>query len=245
MRVDSAAQVAPATLSHLFMQAHKHGMATTRHRTGRPASTAVTRERLLRVGLALARKGGLRAITVRALSQRAGANPGSFVYHFGTREAYLAELLEQWYAPLMTQLRLAQASGDALQALRALVMQLVRWVQANAPVVAQMVLDAAADEAAARRFFAALEGRHPTLLLAAIVAAQKAGQVRAAPPVAVLLFLMSTVALPVLLFQGFNAARVVPLPPLEQLRCVVLDPAQAEPLLDWALRGLAPDGQAR
>jgi hypothetical protein len=69
--------------------------------------------------------------------------------------------------------------------------------------------------------------------------------VRAAPPVTVLLFLMSTVALPVLLFQGFNAARVVPLPLLEQLRSVVLDPAQAEQRLDWALRGLAPDGDAR
>jgi AcrR family transcriptional regulator len=213
---------------------------------GRPASAAATRERFLRAGLALARKGGLRAITVRALAQRARANPGSFVYHFGTREAYLAELLEQWYAPLMTQLQLhvVQDAADPLDVLRGLVLQLVRWAQANAPFVAQLVMDAAAGEAAARRFFAALEGRHPALLLAAIVAAQNAGRVRAAPPVAVLLFLMSTVALPVLLFQGFNAARVVPLPLLEQLRSVVLDPAQAEQRLDWALRGLAPDGDA-
>jgi AcrR family transcriptional regulator len=219
-------------------------MVLATHGRSRSASAGATRERFLRAGLALARKGGLRAITVRALAQRARANPGSFVYHFGTREAYLAELLEQWYAPLMTQLQVAQHSGDPLQALRALVLQMVRWAQANAPVVAQLVLDAAAGEAAARRFFTALEGRHPALLLAAIVAAQKAGRVRAAPPAAVLLFLMSTVALPVLLFQGFNAARVVPLPLLEQLRSVVLDPAQAEQRLDWALRGLAPEGDA-
>jgi hypothetical protein len=36
----------------------------------------------------------------------------------------------------------------------------------------------------------------------------------------------------------------VPLPLLEQLRSVVLDPAQAEQRLDWALRGLAPEGDA-
>jgi AcrR family transcriptional regulator len=205
-----------------------------------------TRDRLLRAGLTLARKVGLRGITVRALAQRARANPGSFVYHFGTREAYLAELLEQWYAPLMTQLqlRVAHDGADPLQALRGLVLQLANWAQANAPFVAQLVMDAAAGEAAARRFFSGLESRHPALLLAAIVAAQKTGQLRAAPPVAVLLFLMSTVALPVLLFQGFNAARVVPVPLLEQLRSVVLDPAQAEQRLDWALRGLAPDGDA-
>lgn len=221
-------------------------MVSTRPARGQPASTAATRERFLRAGLTLARKSGLRAITVRALAQRARANPGSFVYHFGTREAYLAELLEQWYAPLMTQLRLhiTQDSADPRDVLRALVLQLVRWAQANAPFVAQLVMDAAAGEAAARRFFSALQRRHPALLLAAIVAAQKAGRVRAAPPVAVLLFLMSTVALPVLLFQGFNAARVVPLPLLEQLCSVALDPAQAEQRLDWALCGLAPDGDA-
>jgi AcrR family transcriptional regulator len=212
------------------------------HRAASPA--AATRDRLLRAGLALARKGGLRAITVRALADRAGANPGSFVYHFGTRDAYLAELLEQWYAPLMTtlQLQAAHDSGDPLQALRTMVLQMVHWAQANARFLAQLMMDAAAGEAAARRFFGGLQARHPALLLAAIVAAQRAGRLRRAPPLSALLFLMASVALPVLLIQGFDAARVLPSPFIENLRAVVLDPAQAEQRLDWALRGLAPEG---
>ncbi len=230
----------------MFIRAYKLRMAIAARRPRRAAPpAAATRDRLLRAGLALARKGGVRAITVRALAQRARANPGSFVYHFGTRDAFLAELLEQWYAPLMTELQLqaAQEEADPLQALRAMVLQMVHWAQANARFVAQLLVDAAAGEAAARRFFGGLESRHPALLLAAIVAAQKAGRVRAAAPLSILLFLMASVALPVLLFQGFDAARVLPAPFVENLRSVVLDLAQAEQRLDWALRGLAPEGE--
>jgi AcrR family transcriptional regulator len=214
-------------------------------RRGSPAPAA-TRDRLLRAGLAVARKGGLRAITVRALAQRAGANTGSFVYHFGTREAFLSELVEQWYAPLMTQLQLqaAHEDPDPLQTLRAMVLQMVHWARSNAGFLAQLLMDAAAGEVAAQRFFGGLEGRHPALLLAAIVAAQKAGRLRPAPPLALLLFLMSAVALPVLLFQGFDAARVLRSPFVEKLRFVVADSAQAEQRLEWALRGLAPDEEA-
>lgn len=201
-----------------------------------------TRERLLRAGLALARKGGLRSITVRSLATRARANPGSFVYHFGTRAAFLAELLEQWYAPLMGQLKLhADAEADPLQAVRALVLQLLQWTHSNAPFVAELVRDAAAGEAAARQFFAGLQARHPALLLAAIARAQQAGQLRPEPPMHVMFFLMSTVALPLLLFTGINAGRFLPAQIAREVQRLTTDPAAAELRLDWALRGLAPE----
>ena len=66
----------------------------------RPARSAEvdSRERLLRAGLALARRSGLKALTVRAVAAKADANLGSFVHHFGTRDAYLEALIERWLA---------------------------------------------------------------------------------------------------------------------------------------------------
>lgn len=46
-----------------------------------------TREHLLNTGAMIVGESGLRALTVRGLSLRAGTNTGSFVYHFGNREA--------------------------------------------------------------------------------------------------------------------------------------------------------------
>ena len=53
-----------------------------------------TREHLLNTGAMIVGESGLRALTVRGLSLRAGTNTGSFVYHFGNREAFLTELLD-------------------------------------------------------------------------------------------------------------------------------------------------------
>ena len=92
----------------------------------RTADAPDTRERLLRAGLALAAARGLNALTVRAVATEAGANLGSFVYHFGTRDAFVEALVERWYAPLMASLQgiitrvlfnsnqLAQAAGKLI-----------------------------------------------------------------------------------------------------------------------------------
>ena len=60
---------------------------------------------MLNTGAMIASESGLRGLTVRGLSLRAGTNPGSFVYHFGNRDAFLNELLERWYEPLFTGVR--------------------------------------------------------------------------------------------------------------------------------------------
>src|SRR5262249_51647141 len=98
-----------------------------------------SRERLLREGLAIARRSGLRAITVRGVATRARVNLGSFVYHFGSRDAFVGELLERWYAPLMAELQIAvDAEGPPLERLRGLILQFVDWVRANSGFIAHV-----------------------------------------------------------------------------------------------------------
>ena len=130
---------------------------------------APTRERLLRSGLVLARKSGLRRLTVRAVAAHAGANLGSFVYHFGSRDAFNAELMERWYAPLWAQLQgVDDGVAAPIERFRRLVLCLFEWVAANRAFVGHLVLDVAAGEPAALAFMRTLVERHPSLIVKAI-----------------------------------------------------------------------------
>jgi AcrR family transcriptional regulator len=202
-----------------------------------------SRERLLRAGLSIARRSGIKAMTVRAVATRARANLGSFVYHFGTRDTFVDLLMERWYAPMFEQLRLtADEADDALTALRRVILQLVRWIVENRAFLAHLVIDAGAGEAGAQRFLRSLDRRHPALLLRLIGQAQRARQLRRDDPLHQLLFLMSTLAAPALLLHLLGQSRAAPPELARALSSFAGDIAQVEIRLGWALRGLAPDG---
>lgn len=199
-----------------------------------------SRERLLAAGLELARGVGLRALTVRAVATRADANLGSFVYHFGTREAFIGELIERLYAPLFAGLQLSAAQApDALTALRRTLLQFVNWVVEHRDFLGHLVMDAGAGEPGAQRFLGTLDQRHPALLLALIDRAQGAGVLQRAEPLHQLLFLMSTLAAPVLLLRLLGQRGIAPPTLVQGLAVFSLQPALIEQRLDWALRGLA------
>jgi AcrR family transcriptional regulator len=210
--------------------------------TGRaPRHGPDSRARLLRAGRALAQRDGLRALSVRGVAARAGVNLGSFVYHFGTREAFVTELIESWYAPFYAQLQAAaQAQGPALDRLRQLAWQLIEFVAEHRRFVGQVIMDAAAGEKPARAFVQSLSQRHPRLLLQAIGEAQQAGALSRVPPVNALLFLFGSLVLPVLFVTGLGRAGILPreLGPLLEVQALDRDAVAAR--LDWALRGLAP-----
>lgn len=201
-----------------------------------------TRERLLKSGLQLARRGGLRALTVRGVAARARVNLGSFVYHFGSRDAFVAELIERWYAPLLAQLEVtAHAAAAPRERLRRLVLQVADWVVANREFLSQLVMDASAGERAAQRFLRSLGARHPSLVLQAIRDAQRAGELRAEDPLHVLLFVVSALGVPVLLAHGLGRRGMLPPEFARSLQSFALERAQIERRLQWVLRGLAPE----
>lgn len=200
-----------------------------------------TRDRLLKAGWAVAHRQGVKALTVRAVAAEAGVNLGSFVHHFGTRDAFLSELIERWYAPMFSQLKLAAAGpAPAVAALRSAVLQLLRWLLDHRGFVAQLLLDASAGEAAAQRFLRTVDQRHPALLLALVQRAQDEGALRRDEALHQLMFIMTTIAVPVLAFHLATRAAQSQPPLLLQLARYADDPAQAALRLDWALKGLAP-----
>jgi len=85
-----------------------------------------TRAQLLEAGRATLARVGFAGLTVREVTAAADANLGSFVYHFGTREAFVRELIESWYAPLLARVeKVAEGKGSALERLRSAILQLV------------------------------------------------------------------------------------------------------------------------
>ncbi len=200
-----------------------------------------SRERLLQAGMAMARERGLRTLTVRAVAARAQVNLGSFVYHFGTRDAFVAELIERLYAPMMATLELdATHSADPVANLRRTVLDFVAWVAAQREVLPHLVRDAGAGEPGAVAFVRTLDQRHPALLLRLVAQCQAAGRIEAGAPLHALMFMMTTLAVPVLAFHMLGQHALAPSALVKQLSGLALDPALIRQRLDWALRGLAP-----
>ncbi|MEP6607532.1 MAG: TetR/AcrR family transcriptional regulator [Burkholderiaceae bacterium] len=199
-----------------------------------------TRERLLGAGVRLARHSGLRKLTVRGVCTAAHANLGTFVYHFGSREAFVAQLIEHWYAPLLERLE-ATVDQDLppRERLRALALQLAGWAVNNGRLMTHVVMDAAAGEAAAQTFLRSLAGRHPALILRVIVEGQKAGAFRRDEPLHMMLFLMSSIALPILLADRMQQSGLAPAELARAIKSFASTPEHIERRLDWALRGLS------
>jgi len=211
---------------------------------GQPAASARpdSRALLLRAGWELAKRQGLRALTVRAVAARAGANLGTFVYHFGTRDAFLRELVEAWYAPLLAGVELAATDGPGpLGRLRAAVLTLVEFGREHGGFLGRLIMDAVAGERAARDFLGSIAGRHPAVLLRLIRSAQTEQLLVEQPPLEMLLFILASVGLPVLL-AGLGSGPSLLGPDFgTALARAARDRDCVERRLDWALRGLAPE----
>ena len=159
-----------------------------------------TREHLLNTGAMIASESGLRGLTVRGLSLRAGTNPGSFVYHFGNRDAFLNELLERWYEPLFTGVRThANIHLPSLKKLEIILEDIMDFLLLHGEFIAQLVLDALAGEKEALRFISGLHTRHPFVLLETIQAAQEEGSIVSGNPMNVLIYLCCCVGALVIL----------------------------------------------
>jgi AcrR family transcriptional regulator len=196
-----------------------------------------TREKLLRTGLRLAREVGIKRMSVRAVAAAAEVNLGSFVYHFGTREAFVLELMERWYAPLFSSLELTAAGRDA-DPLRQALRQLALWAAENGRFLAMLLRDAASGEGGVQRFLSTMDKRHIAVVLRLIVQGQHQGRLRQAEPTLLLMFLIGSLVLPILMTQGLKG--LGPKAFVARLAQLAADEQAIEQRLDWALRGLVP-----
>jgi len=91
---------------------------------------------------------------------------------------------------------------------------------------------------AAQRFLRSLAGRHPPLILRVLKEGQQAGVLRPADPLHQLLFLMSALALPILLADRVAGSGLAPRSIATPIRKLATDRRAIEQRLEWALAGL-------
>jgi TetR/AcrR family transcriptional repressor of nem operon len=186
----------------------------------------------------------VRSITVRAVCQQAEANLGSFVYHFGSREAFVAEVIERWYGPLIDQMTATvDLALPPAERLRALLLQLGDWAATNSRFITHVLMDAASGEVAAQQFVRSLGDRHPALILRVVAEAQRAHELPRGEPLNVVLFLMGAIALPILLADRLAEARLAPAELSRLLVEFARERKHRVQRLDWALGGLTREAR--
>lgn len=198
-----------------------------------------TRDQLLQDGLALMRQVGLRGLTVHGVCERSQINKGSFVYHFGTRDQFASELMENWYAPLFERIQLEfDQSGSPLERLNAIMLQLCRYIVAHGDMIAQVLLDATAGEGAAVKFLDSVDTRHPRIIVQCIMEAQQAKQLVAGDPMHLMMFIMGSIGMPAIAHSAMRGKSVLPDIMQDAFRRHAANLDSIEQRLKWALRGI-------
>jgi AcrR family transcriptional regulator len=210
---------------------------------GSALSRPLTRDQLLAAGREIVLERGFQDLTVREVATAAGANLGSFVYHFGTRDAFVRTLIEDWYAPLLSRVTdVADSGGAPIDRLRRAILQLVDFGAEHDVFIGRLLMAAAGGEKAARDFARSLAGRHPRLLVSLIGQAQADGALVNEHPLQLLCFLMASVALPRLLSSAWHGPPLFGKTVSAALSQIARDRDRIVQRLDWAIRGLTPQG---
>ncbi len=154
---------------------------------------------LLAAGRALLPQRGCAGLSIREVAEAAGVNLGMFHYHFKSREAFLRTLLQSMYEDMYSQLTFeADEKLGPMEALRAALRFMGRFVRANRPVLARVLGDALCGEPIAVEFLRTNFPRHLGMILRLIEGAQAAGLVKPMPPPQAMGICAGSLAMPIL-----------------------------------------------
>jgi len=193
---------------------------------------------LLRAGRELFPETGVARLSVRKVALRAGVNPGMFHYHFGNKDQFVRQLLQDLYDEMFANLELAASARSPRDALRAALNVLGRFARDNTRLLRRLIADALSGDALAREFLRANMPRHVNVLLSLIKSGQRSGVLRAMAPAHALAFLAGSVAAPILIGGILADHDLVPGVAASLPALIGTDAAIAE-RVDCALAGLA------
>ncbi len=152
---------------------------------------------MLQAGRELFAHQGCAGLSVRAVAERAGANPGMFHYHFKTKDQFLRAVLQQVYEEIFAGLAGAVAQdGPAIVRLREALVAAGTLLARHRLVIARLWMDAIGGEPVAVEFLQRNAPRHLGLLRALLEQAQSEGSLRSIAPLQCLATLMGAAALP-------------------------------------------------
>lgn len=194
---------------------------------------------LLASGSVLYPERGSAGLSVRALADHAGVNPGMFHYHFRTKEAFLRELLQRQYEDMFGGLSgAALEGGTPLRRLRETLMFLALFVREHAAIIGRVFAEASAGEPVAAEFVRGNAQRHLKLLLQLMREAEAAGEIAPLPALQRFVFVMGAVAMPLVVVPRIARLRVAPGVVARQLKSQVTGDEAIAQRVELALTAL-------
>lgn len=195
---------------------------------------------LLKAGHELLPATGVRALSIRQVTERAGVNLGMFHYHFKTKDVFVRALLESRYNEMFASLEIAtHRSTSVVENLRAAVNVLALFGRDNRLLLVRLLGDALAGETVAVEFLHTNLPRHLAVIAALVAQGQKLGRFRKMPIPQAIAFLMGGVGAPILLGAALVNSGFMPTPQARGLEDTVFSDAAIGERIDMALAGLA------
>jgi AcrR family transcriptional regulator len=200
---------------------------------------------LLEAGHELLPQTGVRGLSIRQVTERAGVNLGMFHYHFKTKDVFVRAILEQKYNDMFASLETrSKSGGTAIDKLRAAVILIAQWGRDNRVLFVRLLGDAFAGEKAAMEFMQANMPRHIQVVIELVLQAQNAGDLRKLPLPQAMSFLTGSVAAPIVAgTAAINSGLAPPFVSTQLEQSVFTDAAIAE-RIDMALAGMAATGKS-
>lgn len=199
---------------------------------------------LVEAGRALLPQTGVRGLSIRAVSERAGVNLGMFHYHFKTKDVFVRNILETTYNEMFSSLQMTSSKGaSALENLRASVNLLARFGRDNRQLIVRLLGDALAAEVVAMEFLRANMPRHIEVIIRLITQAQRDGELRKIPLAQAIAFLLGSVAAPLLIGTAAMNSGLAAGAVATQIEDAVFTNAAIAERIDMAIAGMAPPGK--
>lgn len=200
---------------------------------------------LLEAGHALLPETGVRGLSIRQVTERAGVNLGMFHYHFKTKDVFVRAILEQKYNDMFASLETRSKSGGSpIDNLRAAVTLIAHWGRDNRGLLVRLLGDALAGEKVALEFMQANMPRHIQVVVELVLQAQNAGTLRKLPLPQAMSFLIGSVAAPIVVgTAAINSGFAPPFVGVQLEQSVFTNAAIAE-RIDMALTGMAATGRS-
>jgi len=195
---------------------------------------------LLKSGRKLYAQRGAAGLSVRALTDHARANLGMFHYHFRTKDEFLRRLLDGWYEEMFEALSgRVQQDGPPLERLQEALFFLASFARDNRTMLARVLMDAAGGNTVAAQFLRTNAPRHLGLLLGFMQQAESEGLIVATPPLQRFIFVMSAVAMPLLIAPGLHSLGVAPRVLGAQMQKQVMSDAAIRQRIALVLKAIA------
>lgn len=201
---------------------------------------------LLAAGRELFPASGCAGLSIREVAEAADVNLGMFHYHFKSRDAFLRALLQGIYEEMFSQLSFqgSEAWGP-VENLRAALRFMGRFLRANRPILARVLVDALTGHPIARQFLRDNFPRHLGVMQALIELGQKEGVIRPIPVPQAMGFCAGSLAAPIIFGGAVADSGALGKPGTKMLQEVLLSDAAIDQRIELALSAITLPQPAR